>query len=588
MEVMKKDKVSAAYLYVSLLAFIAFAVYILFVNQAVLYTAHDRSEFIFGAPFFHTLLSKPFGLMQYVGAWLTQFFYYPALGAGILLAIWILIFWVGAKAFRLKGIVSALMLLPVACLLTSVTDLGYWIYIFSVRGYWFSQSVGYLVMLLLLWAAQSTPRKWHLVWYLIAFCIYPVLGWFALLFLLCLVLSGKLTWREIVGVILLIATAIIWHTLLYSNQKLEDITLAGMPRFVTPLDSSTFLTIPFWVLGAVSVIIAWGGSYLVKAGAKVRRFVPVLCAAAGVIFVLSFMFHDRNYIDEMRMMRLAENNNWQEVLHVAEENKQPSHTMVMLKNIALMNEGGLLERSFKMGNHGIDISNPDSLHIGLLNIAAPLVYYNYGKMNYAIRLCYENAVTTGFSPFYMKMISRCARATGEEKLVERFTTLLHHNMFYANWQPAPITKTVSELQKSFVDEINGVDNNSEQYIIDNFSLASDSVSKAVAEQALFYSMIRRDSGRFWASLRRYVKLNPNGAFPLHAQEAYIMFMDKAPEEKKMMLPVEQAVFDRYKQFWQALENKVKPGVDLQTVGEEMRDEWGDTYWWYNIFGMNAH
>jgi len=588
MEVMKKDKLSAAFLYVSLLAFMAFAVFILSMNKEVLYTAHDRSEFMFGAPFFHTLLSKPFGLMQYVGAWLTQFFYYPALGAGIMLAIWLLIFMVGAKAFGLKGNISALMLLPIACLLTSVVDLGYWIYIFSVRGYWFSQSVGYLVMMLLLWAARSTPRKWHLLWYVIAFCIYPVLGWFALLFLLCLVLSGKPTWRELLGILLLISTAIIWHTLLYSNQKLEDITLAGMPRFVTPLDSSTFLTIPFWVLGAVSVIMAWGGRYLVKAGAKVKYFVPVLCAAAGVIFALSFMFHDRNYIDEMRMVRLAEDNNWKEVLHVAEENKRPSHTMVMLKNIALMNEGGLLERSFKIGNHGVDVCNPDSLHIGLLNIASPLVYYNYGKMNYAIRLCYENAVTTGFSPFYMKMISCCARATGEEKLVERYTTLLHHNMFYANWQPAPISTTVSELQKSFVDEINGVDNNSEQYIIDNFSLASDSVSQAVSEQALFYSMIRRDSGRFWASLRRYVKLHLNGAFPLHAQEAYIMFMDKAPEEKRIMLPVEQAVFDRYKQFWLALESKVKPGVDLQTVGEEMRDEWGDTYWWYNIFGMNAH
>ena len=168
MELMKRDKVSAVILYVSLLAFIVFAVYILSINQEVLYTAHDRSMFIPGVPFFHTLLSAPFGLMQYVGAWLTQFFYRPALGAGVLMAIWMLIFMVGSKAFRLQGSASALMLLPVACLLTSVTDLGYWIYIFSVSGYWFSQSVGYLVMLLLLWAARSTPRKWHLVWYLIA------------------------------------------------------------------------------------------------------------------------------------------------------------------------------------------------------------------------------------------------------------------------------------------------------------------------------------------------------------------------------------------------------------------------------------
>ena len=99
----KTNKVSDAILYGSLLTFILFVVYILYINQEVFYTAHDRSEFIFGAPFFQALLSKPFGLIQYVGAWLTQFFYHPALGAGVLIAIWILIFFVGVKAFRLHG-----------------------------------------------------------------------------------------------------------------------------------------------------------------------------------------------------------------------------------------------------------------------------------------------------------------------------------------------------------------------------------------------------------------------------------------------------------------------------------------------------
>ena len=97
-------------------------------------------------------------------------------------------------------------------------------------------------------------------------------------------------------------------------------------------------------------------------------------------------------------------------------------------------------------------------------------------------------------------------------------------------------------------------------------------------------MIRRDSGCFWASLRRYVKLHPNESFPLHAQEAYILYMDKSPEEKRMMLPVEQHVYDRYKQFWEALESLVKAGTKQEKIGEKMRSQWADTYWYYNIFG----
>ena len=566
------NKVSKIILYVSLLAFIAFAVYILYINREVFYTAHDRSEFIFGAPFFHTLMSKPFGLMQYVGAWLTQLCYRPLLGASVMIVIWTLIFYVGTKAFRLQASTSALMLLPIACLLTSVVDLGYWIYISTIRGYWFSQSVGYLVMLLLLWAARSTSRKWHLLWYVLGFCIYPILGWFALLFMLCLVVAEKLTWRELIGIVLLVFTASIWHTQLYSNLKFDDVLFALCGKYMSTKVQSS------WT------------SQVAKPSAKLKVqsiLVPVLCVFAGIVFTWSLMYYDRNYINEMRMVRYAYDDNWKEVLRMSEENKKPTSTMVFLKNIALMNEGGLLDRSFKLGNDDVNINNPDTLHVTLLDIASPLVYYNYGMVNESIRLSFENAIQAGFSPFYLKMLTRCALATGDKKLVERYTTILHHRPFYGNWQPAPVSAKVKELQKCYPDELSGVEN-SDSYIVNSISLWYESDSKLASEQALFYSMIRCDSRRFWPSLRNYVKLHLDEQFPLHAMEAYILYMDKAPEEKRMMLPVERSVYERYKQFWATLKTYAIPGMTLKSVGEEMRKEYGDTYWWYNIFGRKSY
>ena len=572
-----KNKISSIILYVSLLVFVSFVVYILYINQEVFYTAHDRSEFIFGAPFFHTLMSKPFGLMQYAGAWLTQLFCRPAVGSAVLAAIWVLIFLVGIKAFRLQGSASALMLLPVACLLTSVVDLGYWIYVSTIRGYWFSQSVGYLVMLLLLWAARCTPRKWHLVWYLIGVCLYPVLGWFALLFVLCLAVAEKPTWREFFAIVLLIFTAGIWHTQYYSNLRADAVVMAGLPRFITPSDNTPHLSYPFWALGIVSVLIPLYGKNLKY------WFVPALSAVAGIIFTCSLMYHDQNYIDEMRMVRYAEDDNWKEVLQIAEESKKPTTTMVFLKNVALMNEGGLLDRSFKLGNSSYPLHNPDSVHSSLFDIASPLVYYNYGMTNEAIRLDFENAIQAGFSPFYLKMLARCGVAMGDKELVERYTTLLHQMPFYGDWQPAPVTEKIKELEKAYPDEITGVEN-SDSYIVNGISLWSDSDSKVASEQALLYAMLRCDSRRYWAALRNYVKLHLDETFPLHAEEAYILYMDKAPEEKRMMLPVEQSVYERYKQFWAALESHAKPGMTIEEVGEMMRAEYGDTYWWYNIFG----
>ncbi len=283
------------------------------------------------------------------------------------------------------------------------------------------------------------------------------------------------------------------------------------------------------------------------------------------------------------MVRYAFDDNWKEVLSMAEENKKPTATMVFLKNIALMNEGGLLDRSFKLGNDCVGITNPDSLHVSLFDIASPLVYYNYGMMNEAIRLSYENGIQAGMSPFYLKILSRCVKATGEKELLERYNANLHHLPFYGDWQPAPVSKQISELQRAYPDELTGIEN-SDSYIVNSISLWNETDSKVASEQALFYSMMRCDSNRFWASLRNYVKSHMDEEFPVHAQEAYILYMDKAPEQKRIMLPVQQAVYERYTQFWKTLESLATPGISLEDVGEKMREDWGDTYWWYNIFG----
>lgn len=65
-------------------------------------------------------------------------------------------------------------------------------------------------------------------------------------------------------------------------------------------------------------------------------------------------------------------------------------------------------------------------------------------------------------------------------------------------------------------------------------------------------------------------------------------MDKAPEDKRIMLPVEQTVYNRYKQFCKALVHLAKPGLKLGKVAEEMREEYGDTYWWYYYFGRKVY
>lgn len=576
-----RKTINAVALYGSFLAFMAFVAYVLSVNQEVLYTAHERSEFLYGSTFFNRIMSQPFGAIQYVGGWMTQFLHHPDSGSALLVAIWVLIINVGIKAFQLKGGTIALMLLPVACLLTSVVDLGYWIYFFTIRGYWFSQSVGLLLMLLLLWGARCTPRKWHFIWYVLGFFLYPVLGWFALLFVLTLALTDKPSWREIICFLVLVFTAGIWHNLVYSNMKLEDVAMAGFPRFATPSDVSTRLSVPFWIMAAVIVLIPLTKRYLDK------WFVPVICAVAGIVFTYSLMFSDKNYIDEMRMTRCAEANNWKEVVAIAEQAKRPTNSMLMLKNVALMHEGTLLERSFPMGNEAYNKYDPDSISVSFLEIAAPVTYYNYGMLNEAFRLSFECAVQAGFSPAYLKMLARCAHANGEDNLANRYIEQLHRHPFYKDWQPEKVSEKIRELHNAYPDEITGVES-SDGYIVTSISLWYDSDSKLASEQALFYSMMRRDSKRFWASFRKFIKTHMGEKFPVPVAEAYIMYMDKAPEKKRVMIPINKDLYERYKQFWSSLEQYARSGLGREAIAEKMRQNYGDTYWYYNIFSRRVY
>ena len=181
------------------------------------------------------------------------------------------------------------------------------------------------------------------------------------------------------------------------------------------------------------------------------------------------------------------------------------------------------------------------------------------------------------------MLSRCAFAKGDKNLMERYTTILHHHPFYRNWQPAPIAAKVIEQQTSYPDEITGVEN-SDSYIVNSICLWYDADSKVASEQALFYSLLRCESHCFWPSLRKYLKMHDGEDFPVHAQEAYILFMDKAPEEKRMMIPVEETIYTRYQIFSESLARLMKPGKTIGQVAEEMRGDWGDTYWYYYFFG----
>lgn len=604
------DKQKVSYFITSAVVAVALIVYAAYILVGIypdmLITAQDRNVFSDNSLFFSEMMVQPFGIFKYAGSFLTQFFFYPAVGAGMLIALWAAIVVAGIKAFRLKGAWQALMIIPAMCLLTSIVDMGYWIYILNIQGYWFSQSVAFLCCLLLLWATRFTPRRFRLAWYIaVGVVMWPLFGWTSYLFAVCLLLmqfgvDGEKrclpSWIDALGVVLTFLSPLVYHALLFENIP-TDITFAGgFPIFKTSTDTSMRPTLPFFILTGVTLVAALSGVVAKrsesKPAGKLRAAWPsvatIVVAVVSAYSVWTYMFKDMNYLYEMHMTQATMNDDWKEVIATAEKTSTPSRTMVMLKNIALMNTGELGNRSFDLSNDGIEIYNPEKLNLNIMQIASPAVYYNFGNMNYAMRWCMEFAVPYGFSPFYLRHLARCSSATGEKQLSERYIDRLHSMLFYKDWQPKAASKKVKLLQMAFNDVLSSDDNSCEHYILRTFSGARCPGNLFITELSLFYSLITRETAKFWSAFYDYLLITKGKNLPGVYEEAYCTFMNSAPENLPFSLKVDSGILQNYKNFMDTGNRYAEMGYTKEGVANAMREEFGKTYWWFNAFGRDKY
>lgn len=127
-------------------------------NSDLLYEAQEQSFWQSGHLFRAEMLEQAGGWFTYLGRYLTQFFYYPALGASMLIAIWLVIYLLTCAAFRLKWYLSWIALVIPMLLLWAETSLGYAIYTSKVPDWWFTPTLFAVFIALLLVVA----RPWNI------------------------------------------------------------------------------------------------------------------------------------------------------------------------------------------------------------------------------------------------------------------------------------------------------------------------------------------------------------------------------------------------------------------------------------------
>ena len=121
---------------------VATAYFLLTYESDVLWKAQELNLFLDTPLFLRQQMVSSGWLISWLGAYFTEFFYHEALGVGMLCAWWAVLMLVIGRTFRIPMKWSVVLLIPVAALLLTIVDLGYWLYYLKLKGHFFAATIG--------------------------------------------------------------------------------------------------------------------------------------------------------------------------------------------------------------------------------------------------------------------------------------------------------------------------------------------------------------------------------------------------------------------------------------------------------------
>jgi hypothetical protein len=588
-------------------------------NADVLYMQQMRSLFNDTSVFFQQYNAVPAGFLQWAGCYFTQLFYYPALGSGVLILMWIVTFFLLKKGILTPNTqhLIPLLLIPLVCLLVSEIDLGYWIYYHKNHGYCFSQTIGLLfasLLVCLFRSATSIKFKFgtiiaSLLGAVFLVGLYYYIGVYAMAAAAALGIIMLLERRWTSGafyVIAAIATPFLFRHL-SDTMRSEQFFTAGIPVFESGNITNTSLSIPFWI--ALLMLILF--PILNKVGERIKNVkVANIISSLLLVAVTGFSFgvledadyDDENYHAECKAYRDIDNMEWEDALYTIRQIQGTlTRQLIVFKNIALFNTGNIGYCMYDYDNKGMTPTPSDSLIVHMANTASPIIYLHHGMTNYAYHYCMEIQVEYGFNITELKVMALSSIINGEKKLAQKYLNILSRTMFHKKWAEhyLPLARNMKEIGKypelAKINELHSYMNNNidsdegvcENYIINYFSDTYTNASKYLQEMCLAYSVISNNIQKFWRQYILYLQLHKGEKIPDLYQQAAYFYLDmvptSSPDPKAYNMQFDQKIIDRYNQFDQISQSLLKNGFSKESIARQTEAEFGDTFWWTYYF-----
>ena len=618
---MRRYKTIAVWAGALLLAALALLVF----ESDLLWKEQETSLFLHTPAFLREQMVVPGGLLTWAGLFFTQLFYEPVLGVLALCAWWWLLMWLTKRTFRLSDEWVVLTLIPVALLLLLLVDKGYWLYVLKMHGLVFIATIGTTAVVALLWAFRLLPARYGLrTAFIVIACVvgYPLMGIYGLAAPLLMGLwswrigagKGEATVNSLVALLVAIAVPLLCYRFVFYQTNLSNIYAAGLPLYFVTEEYHTYY-IPFYLLALFFAALALWPTNKQKPVKEIKTekkktarkgkkkdWKPLLAiaakvgvAAAVVAGVYLFWYKDENFHRELAMQHGIEKQDWEGVLKVAaDQQDEPTRAIVMMRNLALSRVGRQGNEMFLYRNGSKAYNAPFGMRMMLC--IGPMIYYQYGMLNYCNRLCIETGVEFGFSPEYLKLMAKCAILNGEQQAARKYLRLLKHTLWYDDWatetekllsQPELIAK---DPEMGAITHMMHYDNtlSSDQGFVERFlmlHLAKSSYKDdpIFQEQALLATLWTKDTDDFWMRFMDYIRLHPNDPMPRYYQEAAYLYANIEERDNVLKLPFDESVksgFDHFMKSASALD-----GADIERAREALFPSFGQTYF-FDFYTMS--
>ena len=413
-------------------------------KNVVMLRWYDEMSF-FAPDLLPAMMHRPGGLLDYAGAFLTQFMFYPWLGSMMMLVLWILLSYVVFRAFKLNGAFMPLAFLPAFCLMVEVLSFDEaWISLKS-PGCLFSPSLGVLVSVLASWGGILLSRRNVLVAVLylaLVACTYPLFGFYAVLAEGVCLISGIMTsFKEknfkfaipgIVGATLMAAVPYVYYYMWEGTVvDYHSLYIDGLPGFRIDI-YDRYLWLPLFVMSGLLLV------YSLVRGYKARsKGAWTFCATVYMLFGGYAFASGDNVSRQLRsvvaILRYVDHNQWQHVGYVMDHARcEPDLYMAIYDNMARQKLGLQMRQTNIPGDTLQPNPRKKGELLGTVFLSVP-ANYHLGKANSSYRWAMENTVAYGERIFYLKYMVRNALLNGEYKLAKKYNDRILGSIFHRYW-----------------------------------------------------------------------------------------------------------------------------------------------------------